>query len=65
MLVGYITYVGNTSMEVEVDTYVEHSDGLCYSVNRAFLVMVAMDEKRASFAGSRASCKDRGGKSKI
>lgn len=45
VLVGYITYVGNTSMEVEVDTYVEHSDGLCYSVNRAFLVMVAMDEK--------------------
>ena len=42
VLVGYITYVGNTSMEVEVDTYVEHSDGLCYSVNRAFLVMVAM-----------------------
>ena len=45
VLVGYITYVGNTSMEVEVDTYVEHSDGLCYSVNRAFLVMVAMDEE--------------------
>lgn len=43
VLVGYVTYVGNTSMEVEVDTYVERADGLRYSVNRAFLVMVAMD----------------------
>lgn len=43
VLIGYVTYVGNSSMEVEIDTYVERSDGMRYSVNRAFLVMVAMD----------------------
>lgn len=44
VLVGYVTCVGRTSMEVEIDTYVERCDGMRYSVNRAFLVMVAMDE---------------------
>ena len=44
VLIGYVTCVGNTSMEVEIDTYVERSDGMRYSVNRAFFVMVAMDE---------------------
>ena len=44
VLIGYITYVGNSSMEVEIDTYVERSDGMRYSVNRAFFVMVAVDE---------------------
>lgn len=45
VLIGYITCVGNSSMEVEIDTYVERSDGMRYSVNRAFFVMVAMDEQ--------------------
>lgn len=45
VLIGYVTYVGNSSMEVEIDTYVERADGMRYSVNRAFLVMVAVDEK--------------------
>ena len=44
VLIGYVTCVGNNSMEVEIDTYVERSDGMRYSVNRAFFVMVAMDE---------------------
>lgn len=44
VLIGYVTCVGNSSMEVEIDTYVERSDGMRYSVNRAFLVMVAMDD---------------------
>lgn len=43
VLIGYVTCVGRSSMEVEIDTYVERSDGMRYSVNRAFLVMVAMD----------------------
>lgn len=43
VLIGYVTCVGNSSMEVEIDTYVERSDGMRYSVNRAFFVMVAMD----------------------
>ena len=44
VLIGYVTYVGNSSMEIEVDTYVEEPNGMRYSVNRAFVIMVAMDE---------------------
>ncbi len=47
VLVGRITYVGNTSMEVRVDTYVEDLNGVRKVVNRAYLVMVALDEKGA------------------
>lgn len=49
VLIGYVTCVGNSSMEVEIDTYVERSDGMRYSVNRAFFVMVAMDEKERPY----------------
>ena len=41
---GKLTYVGRTSMEVEIDTYVEQPDGMRHTVNRAFFVMVAVDE---------------------
>lgn len=44
VLVGRVTYVGRTSMEVRVDTYVERLDGGREQVNRAYLVMVALDE---------------------
>ncbi|MBQ7934009.1 MAG: acyl-CoA thioesterase [Lachnospiraceae bacterium] len=44
VLIGYITYTGRTSMEVRVDAYVERSDGMRYPINRAFMVMVALDE---------------------
>ena len=44
VLIGYVTYVGRTSMEVEIDTYVEQPDGMRHTVNRAFFVMVAVDE---------------------
>ena len=44
VLIGYVTCVGKSSMEVEIDTYVERSNGMRYSVNRASFVMVAMDE---------------------
>lgn len=45
VLIGRITYVGKTSMEVRVDTYVEdHLTGTRKVVNRAYLVMVALDE---------------------
>lgn len=44
ILRGYLTYTGRTSMEVRVDTYVERSDGLRYPINRAHLVLVALDE---------------------
>lgn len=44
VLIGYITYTGRTSIEVRVDTYVERSDGMRHPINRAYLVMVALDE---------------------
>lgn len=42
--VGEITYTGRTSMEVRVETYVEHLSGERELVNRAYFVMVAVDE---------------------
>ena len=44
VLAGRLTYVGHTSMEVRVDTYVEGYKGIRKSINRAYLVMVAVDE---------------------
>lgn len=45
VLIGRITYVGRTSMEVRVDTYVEDLSGIRKVVNRAYLVLVALDEE--------------------
>lgn len=45
VLVGYVVYTGNTSMEVRVDTYVESTDGMRRPINRAYIVLVALDEK--------------------
>lgn len=45
VLVGKITYVGNSSMEVRIDTYVEEKDGKRYPINRAYFVMVALDNE--------------------
>lgn len=44
VMIGKITYVGRTSMEVRIDTYVENTDGMRKIINRAYEVMVAMDE---------------------
>lgn len=44
VLIGRITYVGKTSMEIRVDTYAEDLSGMRKVVNRAYLVMVALDE---------------------
>lgn len=43
VLIGYITYTGRTSMEVRVDTYVERSNGMRYPINRAYIVLVALN----------------------
>lgn len=43
-LIGRMTYVGNTSMEVRVDTYMEGYDGIRRPINRAYLTLVALDE---------------------
>ena len=45
LLVGRMTWVGNTSMEVRVDTYVESLGGTKSLINRAYLVLVAIDEE--------------------
>ena len=39
-----VTWTGNTSLEVRVDSYVEKLDGSRERVNRAYLVFVALDE---------------------
>ena len=44
VIIGKVTYVGNTSMEVRVDTDVENVDGMRRPINRAYFTMVALDE---------------------
>ena len=41
---GRLTWVGSTSMEVCVDTYVETADGKRDWINNAHFLMVALDE---------------------
>ena len=41
---GKLTWVGSTSMEVCVKTYVESLDGSRRLINQAYVVMVALDE---------------------
>ena len=41
---GKLTWVGNTSMEVCVDTYVENLSGVRRRINNAHFMMVALDE---------------------
>lgn len=45
VMIGRMTYVGTCSMEVRVDSYVEGLDGMRRPINRAYVVMVAVDEK--------------------
>lgn len=44
VIIGHITYVGSTSMEIRVDTYLETLDGIRRPINRAYLTMVALDK---------------------
>lgn len=43
VLIGYVVYTGRTSMEVRVDTYVESADGMRSVINRANIILVAID----------------------
>lgn len=43
VIIGKVTYVSNSSMEVRVDTYVENRQGMRHPINRAYFVMVAID----------------------
>ncbi len=44
VLIGRITFVGNSSMEIRVDTYVEDLKGMRKPINRAYMVFVALDD---------------------
>ncbi|MCL2002417.1 MAG: acyl-CoA thioesterase [Oscillospiraceae bacterium] len=46
VLIGRITFTGRTSMEVRVDTYAENLHGERTMINRAYVVMVALDENQ-------------------
>ena len=56
VLNGQITYVGRTSMEVRVDTFVERLDGEKTMINRAYLVMVALDDNERPTEVPRLIC---------
>ncbi len=44
VLLARMTYVGRTSCEVRVDSYIEDKDGFRRVINRAFLTFVAVNE---------------------
>ncbi|MEE1086202.1 MAG: acyl-CoA thioesterase [Schaedlerella sp.] len=44
ILIGKLTYVGNSSMEIKVETFVENMNGDRLLINRAYLTFVALDE---------------------
>ncbi len=44
VLSGKVTHVGNASMEVKVETFIEKSTGERELINRAYLTMVGLDE---------------------
>ncbi len=53
VIIGKVTHVGTTSMEVRIDTYREDSEGKRYPINRAYFVMVCMgkDDKPMKVPG--------------
>ncbi len=44
VLTGRLSYIGKTSMEVSVDTFVESPNGERSLINQAYLVLVSLDE---------------------
>ena len=44
VLIGHVTHVGHTTIEVRVDTYAENQQGERRKINQAFVVTVAIDE---------------------
>ncbi len=44
LILGKITYVGKTSMEIKVSVFVEELSGERKLINTAYVVMVALDE---------------------
>ena len=46
VLIGRLTYVGRSSMEVRIDTYAEALNGMRTMINRAYFVMVGTDQNQ-------------------
>ncbi|MCI8388756.1 MAG: acyl-CoA thioesterase [Clostridiales bacterium] len=44
VLIGKVVYVGRTSIDVSVKSYVEKTDGSRQLINNAYLTLVALDE---------------------
>ncbi len=44
LIVGKLTYVGRSSMEIKVTVYVEELNGNRKLINTAYVIMVALDE---------------------
>ncbi|MDR2889869.1 MAG: acyl-CoA thioesterase [Lachnospiraceae bacterium] len=44
VVTGHVTHVGNSSLEVQVDTWLEELDGRRHLMNRAYVTMVALDD---------------------
>lgn len=44
VLIGRLTHVGRSSMEVRIDTYAESLQGVRTMINRAYFVMVGTDD---------------------
>lgn len=44
VIIGRMTYIGRSSMEVRVDSYIEDIHGIRRPINRAYVMMVALDE---------------------
>ena len=44
VIIGRMTYIGRSSMEVRVDSYVEDAQGFRRPINRAYVTIVALDE---------------------
>lgn len=42
--IGRVTWVGHTSMEVRVDSYLEDKQGMRIPINRAYLIYVAVND---------------------
>lgn len=55
-LTGRMTYVGNTSMEVKVETFVESLVGERKKINTAYVVMVALDKDENPLTVPRLLC---------
>lgn len=45
VIIGRMTYIGRSSMEVRVDSYIEDIHGIRRPINRAYVMMVALDEE--------------------